>query len=117
MNRLDQEIVPTRAGVLLDYVELCSNICAAPELPSDDPMEDVVGEFVDECCIQEPGAKVNGSKIYNRFVEYYKENYKSSVPSGTFFGRRLSRSFEKKKINGLTIYYGIGLKLETESEE
>ena len=113
MNRLDQTFAPTRAGVLLDYAELCSNICTAPELPADE-QDGCIGNFIDACCFVEPGAKAQAADIYAQFAAWYLENIGDAVPTGTSFGRRLGERFNKSKSQGVVMYHGISLKEEEE---
>ena len=117
MNRLDQTMAPTRAGVLLDYAELCNNVCTAPELPTDNQDEDVIGDFIGKHCFQETGAKVQAADIYSRFRAWYLETEGDDVPTNTWFGRRLARRFEKRKSQGLVMYHGIGLRDEEDEPE
>lgn len=115
MNRLDQTMAPTRAGVLLDYAELCSNICTAPELPTDNQEENVIADFIGKRCYQEAGANVQAADIYAQFCAWYLENEGDDVPTATWFGRRLARRFEKTKSQGVILYHGIGLRDEEDA--
>lgn len=71
--------------------------------------EDLLADFIDECCIREPGAKSKSSILYNRFVIWYHENVGKEEPTGTWFGKQLSQKFEKDKSNGCVVYYGVAL--------
>jgi putative DNA primase/helicase len=71
--------------------------------------EDLLADFIDECCIKEPGAKVRSSFLYARFVEWYHDNIGKSEPSGTWFGKQLTQKFEKTKLEGCVTYLGIAL--------
>jgi putative DNA primase/helicase len=71
--------------------------------------EDMMGDFIEECCIREPGAKEKSSILYNRFVEWYHENIGEKEPSGTWFGKQLSLKYDKGKSNGSNVYHGIAL--------
>lgn len=115
MNRLDQTVSATRAGVLLDYAELCSNIMMAPDTPRD-KLDDSVGDFIDQCCFQEPAAKVQAADIYNRFIAWYHENLGDESPTTSWFGRQLAERFKKNKSQGVVMYHGIGLAEEEEAE-
>jgi putative DNA primase/helicase len=73
--------------------------------------EDMMGDFIDECCLREPGAKVQAVVIYNRFLDWYHENIgKGDKLTGTWFGKQLGHSFEKIKSNGCVFYVGIDVK-------
>lgn len=115
MNRLDQTVSATRAGVLLDYAELCSNIMMCPDTPRD-KLDDSIGDFIDQCCFQEKLAKVQATDIYNRFVVWYHETLGDETPTNSWFGRQLAQRFSKNKSQGVVMYYGIGL-LEEELED
>ena len=111
MNRLDQTTAASRAGVLLDYAELCANICGPTETPLD-LQDKSVRDFVSDCCFLEPGAKVQAAVLYASFTAWHEENIGDDTPSATTFGRRMGDSFKKAKSNGCVMYFGIGLKEE-----
>jgi len=71
--------------------------------------EDMIGDFVDECCIKEPLAKERGSALYNRFVTWYHDNHGQKEPTGAWFGKQLSQKFDKNKSDGVIMYHGIRL--------
>lgn len=71
--------------------------------------EDMIGDFVDECCVKEPLAKEKGSNLYNRFVDWYHDNHGKNEPSGTWFGKQLGQKFEKHKSEGVIMYRGLRL--------
>lgn len=72
--------------------------------------EDMLADFIDECCIREQGASEKASIIYAKFVDWFHENIGKSEPSGTWFGKQLGQKYEKGKSNGVIIYHGIALK-------
>lgn len=74
--------------------------------------EDLFGDFIDECLLQEPGAKEKASALYGRFVSWYHENIGQKEHSGTWFGKQMGLRFEKKKANGGVFYHGVCLRLE-----
>jgi len=71
--------------------------------------EDLLADYIDECCIREPGAKCSASELYGRFVTWYHANIGVKEPSGHWFGKQLSQKYEKSKSNGKIIYHGIDL--------
>lgn len=71
--------------------------------------EDMIGDFVDECCVREPLAHERASILYNRFVDWYHDNHGKNEPSGTWFGKQLGQKYEKDKSNGAIIYRGVRL--------
>jgi putative DNA primase/helicase len=78
--------------------------------------EDMLADFIDECCIREQGANVKASIIYAKFVDWFHDNIGKSEPSGTWFGKQLSQKYEKDKSNGVIIYHGITLKKDGEMD-
>jgi len=71
--------------------------------------EDLLADFIDSCCIREPGAKGKSSTLYNRFTAWYHENIGEKHPSGTWFGKQLSQKYEKTRTGGCVYYIGIEL--------
>ena len=71
--------------------------------------EDLLADFIDECCLREPGAKGKASVLYGRFVSWYHDNIGTKEPSGTWFGKQLSQKYDKSKSEGCVIYIGITL--------
>jgi len=71
--------------------------------------EDMLGDFIDECCVREPLAKEKGSGLYNRFVSWYHDNHGAKEPSGTWFGKQLGQKYEKNKSDGVIVYHGLRL--------
>jgi putative DNA primase/helicase len=72
--------------------------------------EDLLGDFIDACCVRNAGAKVQSKVIYQRYVEWYKENVDSrenKEPTSTTFGKQLGQIFEKHRSNGCVFYTGI----------
>jgi len=72
--------------------------------------EDLLADFVDECCLVEPGAKEKASSLYQRFTSWYEENIGKKIPTGTWFGKSLSQKYEKSKSEGCVVYHGIALR-------
>ena len=71
--------------------------------------EDLLADYIDECCHREPGAKEKASNLYGRFVSWYHANIGTKEPSGTWFGKQLSQKYEKSKTEGCVTYHGIML--------
>ncbi|MFH1799223.1 MAG: phage/plasmid primase, P4 family [Candidatus Omnitrophota bacterium] len=71
--------------------------------------EDILADFIDECCLREPGAKEKSSLLYARFITWYNANHGKKEPSGTWFGKQLTVKYRKNKENGCVFYYGIAL--------
>ena len=80
--------------------------------------EDMMGDFIDECCLREPAAKVQAAMIYQRFVDWYHQNIgKGDKLTGTWFGKQLSNYFEKTKITGCIWYLGVDVKPQAGESE
>jgi putative DNA primase/helicase len=71
--------------------------------------EDIYQMFVDERCITGPGLVTQSKVLYDDFTEWFERNIGKRVPSHHRFGRRMQEKFEKVKVNGVYMYYGIGL--------
>jgi len=71
--------------------------------------EDLLADFIDECCIREPGAKEKSSSLYGRFIVWYHDNIGKNEPTGTWFGKQLSQKYEKSKSQGRVTYHGLML--------
>lgn len=73
--------------------------------------EDMMGDFIEECCIREPAAKVQASVIFEKFREWYVTNIgKGDKLTGSWFGKQFAHYFEKDKYNGCNYYYGVDIK-------
>jgi len=115
---LDQQILQEESGILAWLVEGCllwqqqglnppKEITDATEEYRRN--EDLLADFIEECCIVEPGAKEKASKLYGRFVSWYHANIGKKEKSGTWFGKLLSQRFEKNKSEGCVMYHGVAL--------
>jgi putative DNA primase/helicase len=71
--------------------------------------EDLLADFVDECCLKEPSAREKASALYARFVDWYHANHGKKEWTGTTFGKQLGLKFERAKSNGVVVYQGIAL--------
>jgi putative DNA primase/helicase len=71
--------------------------------------EDLMADFVDECCVIGPDYSVNATDFYKQFAEWWKEAIGRKPPAQKTFGRLVGKKFEKHKSNGLYRYYGVGL--------
>lgn len=116
---LDQQLLKEAAGILAWLVRGCilyqreglkppKAILEATEQYRRD--EDLLADYIDECCHREPGAKEKGSALYKRFVEWYHANIGDNEKSGTWFGKQLAQKYDKKKIEGCVVYQGIMLR-------
>lgn len=70
--------------------------------------EDILGNFIQECCVIQEGCSVKSSDVYSAFKEWWKGNVSNKPPSAQKFGRWFGNRFERKKIPD-AIYLGVGL--------
>lgn len=115
---LDRQIVPEYSGVLAWLIRGCllyqrdginppRAVTEATEKYRRN--EDLLADFIDQCCTLDPGAKSKSSVLYNSFIVWYHENIGKDEPSGTWFGTQLHQKFDREKSNGHNIYLGIKL--------
>lgn len=118
--KLDKEIKKEASGILAWLVRGClewqRDGLNPPMIIKDKSSEyrrneDLLADFIEECCVIEPGATETSAKLYNRFVGWYEQNIGKKVWSGTKFGKNLSQKFNKHKSNGSNTYQGISLKI------
>jgi putative DNA primase/helicase len=77
--------------------------------------EDDISDFIFEHCKQDEYAEVKATEIYNKYLEWFKENVDTKYePKQANFGRKLSSRFERFK-KGVYHYRGIRL-LEVDEE-
>lgn len=70
--------------------------------------EDLLGDFIDECCVQEPYAQISAASLYGAFAVWFEENISKKVISQKKFGNMMTKRFKRQK-RGTYIYYGIAL--------
>jgi prophage antirepressor-like protein len=111
----------TRDEIYLDYAVLCKTILEDSdstvlidyyETDQNNWDKKIIDKFIEDCCECEPGAKAQASYLYRRFIDWHITTLGEQIPSGTWFGRRLSGIFQKSKSEGLVMYWGIALKGE-----
>ena len=75
-----------------------------------------LSKFILECLILDPSAMDKAALLYGCFEDWYRErlfyeqinpNAYEIVPTATWFGRQLSKKFEKVKSHGGIFYKGI----------
>jgi len=70
--------------------------------------EDILADFVDECCIVGEQYQVGATALYDVFERWWKKNVSKNVPKQKRFGSLMGRRFQRKK-DGVYKYLGIGL--------
>lgn len=70
--------------------------------------ENTLIQFMADCCISKPEAQTQASALYKAYDTWCKDN---NIPAmtGTAFGDRMGRSFERKRTQTGKFYIGIGL--------
>jgi putative DNA primase/helicase len=69
--------------------------------------EDLIGQFIDECCAVGPGKEVKAGDLYKAYKDWCASNGHSSL-SQTKFGKRIKRQFGDSKSNRVS-YVGLDL--------
>ena len=115
---LDQQMLQEASGILAWLVRGCllwqrDGLCPPPEVIEEGRKyqrdEDLLTDFIDECCTREPGAREKAAALYARFVEWYHLNHGKKEWTGTTFGKQLAQKFDKQKSSGCVVYHGIML--------
>ena len=72
---------------------------------------DPVGQFIEECCDEDPDSRCSSKDLYDHFLIWSARNV-SVVLAQSEFGKVLARKgFENKKIGGNAGWKGIKVKL------
>jgi len=72
--------------------------------------EDAVGQFLAECCLLRPGARVDAGDLYSAFDRWARENGQETM-GNIAFGKRLARrkGIDKSRNAGGCVYLGLAL--------
>jgi putative DNA primase/helicase len=70
--------------------------------------EDTLAQFIAEKCIVKEDAQAKAGELYAAYAAWSKD-YNMTAMSGTAFGKRMGKRFEKERTNAGQIYVGIGL--------
>lgn len=70
--------------------------------------EDIIGQFIDECCLVQEGITVGASNLYNAFDEWYTSNIGKYPPKQKTFGTWMTKRFRRERGKAY-FYIGIGL--------
>lgn len=71
--------------------------------------EDMLLDFIEACCVRAPGEKTQSAHLYHRFVSWFHDNHGPKEYTSTWFGKAMSKKFDKSKSEGCNVYHGIGL--------
>jgi putative DNA primase/helicase len=78
--------------------------------------EDVIGRFIEECCVKNKVAKVKAGTLYAAFKEWCQSQGERAVRGNDFFNELIGRGYEKVATREGRVYHGIGL-LASEYED
>lgn len=78
--------------------------------------EDIIGDFISECCITGSEYHVGATQVYERFVEWWHINVSNKEPKMRRFGTLFSKRFKKEK-SGTVKYLGVGLLSDPEEPD
>jgi putative DNA primase/helicase len=81
---------------------------------------DILGDFVEDCCVLAPGAQVTVREIYDAYLKWADDNGEKERLSKTMFTLRLTeRGIARARLGPKQVrgYQGIGLKGETIQKE
>ncbi|OPY15230.1 MAG: hypothetical protein A4E66_00149 [Syntrophus sp. PtaB.Bin001] len=109
LSRIDATASPTRASILLDYADLCRNIGISGDALIVDT-EDGIDDFLESCCTLDSAARIQASVLYDSFAAWHREANGEEAPTMTWFGRRMTLRFEKRKSEGIFYYCGLELR-------
>ena len=71
--------------------------------------EDLLADFLEECCFVDESAKVKARDIYDIFLKWYEKNISKKGMAQKKFGRILGARFERRKSHGIFVYDGLGI--------
>ncbi|MDD4950907.1 MAG: phage/plasmid primase, P4 family [Desulfovibrionaceae bacterium] len=71
--------------------------------------EDVIGDFIEECCIEGADFEVGATELYNAFEAWWEHNISKRPPKQRRFGQMLPKRFERFK-SGRIKYHGLKLR-------
>jgi len=74
--------------------------------------EDILSDFLDECCEIGPELNEGASVLYDCFENWWTKKVSKNPPKQRRFGQWLGMRFEKRKIKGAYVYKGISLQIE-----
>jgi putative DNA primase/helicase len=71
--------------------------------------EDILADFIDECCIIDKRYRVSSEDIYDAFLTWYVRNFsKKMFPSHFRFATWMSKKFDRIK-DGIPYYLGLSI--------
>lgn len=77
---------------------------------------DIIGAFLDECCVMKDRADVQASTLYKAYVNWCMQSGEKEETQRTFGLRMTERGYQRKRRNDGYYYLGIGLKTDRQNE-
>jgi len=123
-KHLDEKLLNEASGILAWLVRGCLEWqrvgLAPPAVVIDATREyradqDLLGHFLNECCIEGPNMETTAKELYARFGEWWEINVSKKVLSQKKFGGMMVKKFKRSK-SGTYRYFGVGLLAGWESE-
>jgi len=78
--------------------------------------EDTIAEFIEACCYPpeetEPEARVQYSKLYHAFQDWFTENYGDRPPKKKAFNLLMQARYRRDTVGGKVWFFGLTLKSE-----
>jgi putative DNA primase/helicase len=71
--------------------------------------EDVIGNFIEECCVKNKAAKSKAGVLYEAFKGWCQSQGEHPVRGNDFFDELVGRGFRKEPTRSGRVYHGIGL--------
>ena len=74
--------------------------------------EDVIGGFIQECCVVNKAAKVKAGDVYGAFKDWCASNGERVIRGNDFFAELQGRGFTRRVTRNGKVYEGVGLHAE-----
>lgn len=74
---------------------------------------DLIGTWLEECCVQTPGAEAKAKELYDSYRRWTEENGGRPLSNTRFGTKMMERGFHKRKSGGF-IYQGVGILADRE---
>jgi len=74
--------------------------------------EDLAGDFIDECLVEDPTQSTRATDIYHLFVGWHNKTQGRRPPSQNWLGRQISARYDRRKSCGIYKYFGLSINNE-----
>jgi putative DNA primase/helicase len=71
--------------------------------------EDVLAQFIEECCLVIPTARVQARDLYTEYARWSAQAGEYQLPQKVFVSRLMEKRFERRKTSGVMVWTGLGL--------